>query len=214
MTRGPESFEELRDAIYRSLARSACIPELHDGTTVTLQPEKRFFPAGTSETILTPNELERLFRAILGEGVTGLHLPSPARLAAQVKEQKLHIFLAVLIISNCDVHGLRSFVQRLISGPSLPNLPLRDVDSLRAIVDSEVVVDIFLQRQHEFFAPILQKHKEVKGDFRRLPYETEKHIGQGSFGKIYEVKVCSLQFSTHLANLYYTDKSSDLTWSL
>jgi hypothetical protein len=71
----------------------------------------------------------------------------------------------------------------------LVRLPTEDGGSLQIILEDDVAADNFLQKQHEFLAPVIEKNKEVKGHFRRLPYVRERLIGQGSFGKIYEVSV-------------------------
>jgi hypothetical protein len=190
------SFKDVRKLLYTDLTAHAYIPEVEINGVVTQKIDKRFFPEGTAEKVLTSDALTRLFATITSNGsVSGLRLP-PAELARQVDIRKLHVFLAILITSNCDSEAVAAFTTRLLSrrpwtdaDRDLVRLPTEDGGSLQIILEDDVAADNFLQKQHEFLAPVIEKNKEVKGHFRRLPYVRERLIGQGSFGKIYEVSV-------------------------
>jgi hypothetical protein len=183
-------FKDLRNALYADLVAYACVPQVEIDNVVTEQLERRFFPAGTAEKVLTFDALERLLTLVTPTGFR------PALLAQRVETRKLHVFLAVLIASKCDIEALFSFTEKLLTPQiwsnalvELAKLPTEHVDSLRDILGDDPTADIFFQKQHDFFAPIIEKNKEVRGQFRRVPYVREKLIGQGSFGKIYEVVV-------------------------
>ncbi|KAH8702724.1 kinase-like domain-containing protein [Phaeosphaeriaceae sp. PMI808] len=202
MARNRTSFRDLRDTLYKSLVTCVCIPQLEIDGRITDQLEKRFFPAGTAEKILTPSVLEQLFISIItptGQAhVLGVR---PSQLVQQVEARKLHVFLAILITSKCDSEALLSFIERLVAPRTwtdtehrLAKLPVEDINRLRPILGDDPTADLFLQRQHDFFAPIIQKNKEVRGHFRRVPYKSEKLIGQGSFGKIYAVVISPKHF--------------------
>lgn len=162
---------------------------------VTEDVERRFFPAGTAEKVLTCEALTRLFTTISStERASSLRL-QPVALARLVETRKLHVFLAILVTSNCDLDGFSAFTTNILAPDQWSNpggeiqLPTEDSNRLQDILEDDVAADNFLQKQHEFFAAVIEKNKEVKGHFRRLPYVREKLIGQGSFGKIYDVSV-------------------------
>jgi hypothetical protein len=189
-------FKDLRNSLYTDLIAYAYIPEVEIDGVVTKQLERRFYPAGTAEKVLTFDALERLLALVTPTGFRPVHL------AQQVDVRKLHVFLAVLIASKCDIEALASFTETLLvpriwtdALDGLAKLPTEHVGNLRDVLGDEPTADIFFQKQHDFFAPIIEKNKEVRGQFRRVPYVREKLIGQGSFGRIYEV-VVSLRYSS------------------
>jgi hypothetical protein len=189
-------FEDLRNSLYTDLVAYAYIPEVEIDGVVTKQLERRFFPAGTAEKVLTFDALERLLALVTPTGFRHVHL------AQQVDVRKLHVFLAVLIASKCDIEALASFTETLLvpgiwtdALNGLAKLPTEYVGDLRDVLGDEPTANIFFQKQHDFFAPIIEKNKEVRSQFRRVPYVREKLIGQGSFGRIYEV-VVSLRYSS------------------
>jgi hypothetical protein len=191
------SFKEFRNALYSTLLAHACIPQSDIEGVVTEHHEKRFFPAGTAKTVFTLGTLEQLFALVMHKGQLpslGLH---PSQLAQRVVTHKLHVFLAILIISKCDIEAILAFTQKLVNPEEwteverkIARLPHEHSRSLRAILgDDDVTADLFLEKQHEFLAPIIEKNKENKGRYRRVPYVKERLIGSGSFGRIFEVKV-------------------------
>lgn len=194
-----QSFRDTRDALYRSLVAHSCVPRIeHDGV-VTEQLEKRFFPAGTAAKVLTYSKLERLFTLLIATGYVPLVSFQPAQLAQELNARKLHVYLAVLVTSKCDIESLLSFTEKLVATRAwteaqreiavLP-VPVQYKDRLLTVLGDDVTADIFFQKQHDFFAPVIVKNKEVKGQFRRLPYVSEQLVGEGSFGKIFKVVVC------------------------
>jgi hypothetical protein len=198
MTGEVGSFKQLRDSLYRSLVEYACVPKVWVDAQKTFvdQIEQRFFPAGTSETVLTASKLEKLFALVVASGDGRAVRIQPRQLARQFDARKLHVFLAILITTKCDIEPLVSFTTRLVAPATwtdadrtLAMLPAERRSSLSLILGDDVTVDVFYKAQHDFFAPILEKDKEIRGQFRRVPYVEEKLIGQGSFGKIFEVVV-------------------------
>jgi serine/threonine protein kinase len=190
-------FKDLRNSLYTDLVAYACIPRVEIDGVVTEQLERRFFPADTAKKVLTSNALDRLLTLVTPTGIR------PAHLAQQVETRKLHVFLAVLIASNCDIEALASFTKTLLvprtwtnALSELAKLPTEHVGNLRDVLGDIQSADLFFQIQHDFFAPIIEKNKEVRSQFRRVPYVREKLIGQGSFGRIYEVVVCLKYSST------------------
>lgn len=193
----PRSFRDLRDSLYRSLVAHSCVPrEEHDDGAVTDQLEKRFFPEGTATSVLTASRLERLFTLVIATGYASLQAFHPRDLAQRINHRKLHVFLAILITSKCDIESLLSFTETLVAVRTwtdaesvLAQLPVQRRSNLRTVLGDDVTADIFFQKQYDFFAPVIVKNTEVKGHFHRLPYVSQKLIGQGSFGKIYKVVV-------------------------
>jgi hypothetical protein len=185
------TFKDVRNSLYAELVAFACVPQQVDvdGKT-TDQLERRFFPVGTAEKVLTFKALERLLRWVTPTGFLS------GELAQRVEIRKLHVFLAILIVSQCDEDVLSSFTKVLLTPPTwtetlitLAKLPAESVGDLRDILCDDPTADIFFQKQHDFFAPIIEKNREIRSLYRRVPYMKEKLVGQGSFGKIYEVVV-------------------------
>ncbi|KAF2027483.1 kinase-like protein [Setomelanomma holmii] len=203
MAKNGEGFKPLRDSLYRSLVALACVPRVWQEYNESWvdQIEQRFFPAGTAEAVLTLSTLEQLFALIVATRDGQSLSVHPVRLAHQFEDRKLHTFLAILITSKCDIEPLISFTRKFVAPPiwtdadkALAELPSERRDSLRAVLGDEVAVDFFFKGQHDFFAPIIGKNKEIRGSFRRLPYVKQKLIGQGSFGRIFEVEISPHHF--------------------
>jgi hypothetical protein len=186
------SFKELRDALYEEFMSHACTPNVEvDGIPIP-QPNQRFFPTGTAKRILDPKTLDRL--CILA----ALSAIWPAHLGQAADIRSLHVFLAILIISRCDAHAFASVVRKLViptewtdSHCELVKLPVVDSGILQQLWGDDVMTEAFMSKQYEFLAPIIKGKTEIRGRFNRLPYINEKVIGQGSFGKVYEVEVRS-----------------------
>ncbi|KAH4966662.1 hypothetical protein HBI56_087650 [Parastagonospora nodorum] len=197
-----KSFKDVRRSLYTALITHAYIPMVDIDGLVTEDVERRFFPEGTAEKVLTSEALTRLFTTISStEHTSNLRL-QPSELAKLVESRKLHVFLAILITSNCDLDGFSAFTTNLLAPDPWNNLtgelqlPTEDGNRLQDILEDDVAADNFLQKQHEFFAAVIEKNKEIKGRFRRLPYVREKLIGQGSFGKIYDVSISPHHFKS------------------
>jgi len=208
------NFRNLRDSLYGNLVALACVPKVEIDGVETEQLERRFFPDGSATKVLTFSRLERLFALVVATGHEQLRRVEPRQLARQLGDRNLHVYLAILITSKCDLESLLSFTTKLLVPRTwtdveheLARLPVEHRSSLRVVLGDDVTADIFFQKQHDFFAPVIEKNKEIRGHFRRVPYVKEKLIGQGSFGKIYEVVVRLLAMrsslhSTHLRLLY------------
>jgi hypothetical protein len=184
------AFKEVRNSLYTDLIACACIPQVDVEGTRTDQLERRFFPAGTAEKILTFDALERLVTWVTPAGFRS------AELAQRVEIRKLHMFLLILIASQCDEDVLSTFTRKMLAPQKwtvalseLAKLPAERIDNLREVLCDDTTADIFFHKQYEFFAPIIEKNKEIKSSYHRVPYIREKLIGQGSFGRIYEVVV-------------------------
>ncbi|KAF2825835.1 kinase-like protein [Ophiobolus disseminans] len=195
------NFRDLRDLLYRDLVALSCVPRVETDGIVTEQLERRFFPSGTATKVLTFSKLEQVFTLIIATGKIPSSVFHPAQLAQQLANRNLHVYLAILITSKCDIESLLSFTEKLVvnkdwtdADHELARLPAERRSSLRIVVGDDVTADIFFQRQHDFFAPILEKNREVRGHFRRVPYLREKLIGQGSFGRVFEVVISPHHF--------------------
>lgn len=193
------SFKEFRNFLYSEILKKACVPRFISDGVITEQNENRFFPAGTAQTVFSLDTLEQLFALVTGTGQLSSQGLLPSRLAQQVVIRKLHTFLAILIISKCDIEALLAFIQKLVAPETwtenenkLAQLPHEHSRGLRAILGADdATADLFMEKQHDFLAPVIRKNQEVTGRYRRRPYVSERSIGEGSFGKIYEVIVRS-----------------------
>lgn len=198
MARDPtRAFKDLRTSLYRDLVSYSCVPQVDVEGTFKPQPDKRFFPRGTAKKVLTSDVLGQLFALVTLNVPPRVSISRASQLARQVEARKLHVFIAILITSQCDLDAYSAFTARLVAPEiwtdadhRLATLPAEHSRRLREMLGDDLLADNFLDKQYEFFAPVIEKYGEIRGQFRRLPYIREKLIGQGSFGRIYEVVVC------------------------
>jgi hypothetical protein len=192
------SFEDLRDALCEEFMSYACTPTVEiDGFPIP-QPEQRFFPTGTAERILDPDTLDRLFAlAALRIGMVSKG-SWPAHLGKIANDRQLHAFLAILVVSRCDAHAFASVVTELMVPTywngihrALVKLPIVHSGILSQLWGDDVMTEAFMKKQHEFLAPVIKRKTEIRGRYRRMPYISERAIGQGPSGKVYEVEVRS-----------------------
>ena len=190
-------FDACRNNLYQKLATRACTPkvETDDGRT-PLNRHGVFFPAGTAEKVLSIENLEQLFTHVLASPTCPNFSSTAVDLARRVDMRKLQKFIAITIVLNCDLKAMISFTSHLVAPRTLSEdvrknsaLPLENPTFAKSVLGNEATANLFLEKQYEFLAPVIKKYKEVKGDFRRLPYVKEKQIGKGSFGTVYKVEV-------------------------
>jgi hypothetical protein len=190
-------FDACRNNLYQKLAVRACTPKVEtDDTGTTINKHGVFYPAGTAKEVLSTENLEQLFTHVLASPSCPNFSSTALELAQRVKSCKLHKFIAIMIVVNCDLKAMISFTSHLVAPRTLSEdvlknitLPLENPTFAKSVLGNAATTDLFLEKQHEFLAPVIRKYEEVKGDFRRLPYVKEKLIGQGSFGTVYEVEV-------------------------
>ena len=190
-------FDACRNNLYQKLATRACTPKVEtDDTGASINKYGVFYPAGTAKEILSMENLEQLFTHVLASPSCPNFSLTAMELARRADSRKLQKFIAIMIVVNCDLKAMISFTSHLVAPRTLSEdvrknttLPLENPTFAKSILGNAATTDLFLEKQHEFLAPIIRKYEEVKGDFRRLPYVKEKLIGQGSFGTVYEVEV-------------------------
>ena len=80
-----------------------------------------------------------------------------------------------MIVVDCDLKAMISFTSHLVAPRTLSEdvlknttLPLENPTFAKSVLGNAATTDLFLEKQHEFLAPVIRKYKEVKGDFRRL----------------------------------------------
>jgi hypothetical protein len=190
-------FDACRNNLYQKLATRACTPKIEtDDTGTSINKHGVFYPAGTAKDVLSMENLEQLFTHVLASPSCPNFSSTAMELARRVESCKLHKFIAIMIVVNCDLKAMISFTSHLVAPQTLSEdvlknitLPLENPTFAKSILGNAATTDLFLEKQHEFLAPVIRKYKEIKGDFRRLPYVKEKLIGKGSFGTVYKVEV-------------------------
>ncbi|KAI1470129.1 kinase-like protein [Daldinia caldariorum] len=188
---------------------------------------RRFATVGTTQAVLSPYNLKRLFGTLVptddswethfGPGVTA------DLLATRIEERKLHNFLAILIYARCSTESLKYFTRELLTSPldsngwpiayneetTLDRLPATR-GQLEQILGADNGPDInsFMDMQ-PCFCPIVLYGGDVQsadGKNQRLPYMTdEEEIGMGSYGVVYRVVIAK----GHLVNKYTSMANSE-----
>lgn len=173
---------------------NGCAAENYDG-----QP---FFPNGTANDIFRSNlqELRDLLRCLL-------RIHSDDQLSGIVKRiLKDHSnVLAILLLIRLPSDELERYVRKIPNGNASgqtncltdDRLPVNLNDAQRLFPD---LADNFYGMQFQFCPVTLRKHREASydNDKRRcpLPYLSQETIGEGSFGRVYKVKVASRQWES------------------
>ncbi|KAG9204051.1 hypothetical protein G6514_001687 [Epicoccum nigrum] len=195
-------FDTCRNILYQKLATRACTPRIEtDDTRTPINKHGVFYPAGTAEKVMSIENLEQLFTHVLASPACPNFSSTAMELARRVDLRKLQKFIAIMIVLNCDLKAMVSFTSHLVAPRTLSEdvrknstLPLENPTFAKSVLGNDATTNLFIEKQHEFLAPVIKKYKEVKGDFRRLPYVMEKLIGQGSFGTVYKVEISPHHF--------------------
>ena len=173
----------------------------------------RFAPRGTSSSVLHQDNLKLVYQCV----APSLHIATRNALAEEdflqrVNERSLQRFLAILIFAGCSIDALVKFTSRLAAndvwlerngGRSAYRLPL-ELSVLDALfrdddddVDDNINAYKFYTTQACFCPLVIRSREEMRIEFPeryRLPYMEEQQRAEGSFGKVYEVKVAKGHF--------------------
>ncbi|OTB11829.1 hypothetical protein K445DRAFT_26319 [Daldinia sp. EC12] len=188
---------------------------------------RRFAKAGTTQAVLAPYNLKRLFYTLapadnslethFGPGITA------DLLTTRIEERSLHNFLATLIYARCSIESLKCFTRKLLICPSdsgswpipydeettLDQLPAKRSQLEQILgVDNSPDINSFMDMQ-PCFCPIVLYGGDVQSvdeKKQRLPYMTdEEEIGMGSYGVVYRVVIAK----GHLVNKYTSMANSE-----
>ncbi|KAI0135117.1 kinase-like protein [Daldinia grandis] len=173
--------------------------------------DRRFAQVGTTQAVLAPYNLRRLFCSLVPPN-DSLETHFGPRitvdlLASRTEERSLHDFIAILIYSRCSKESFRCFTRKLLTCPSDPDSwPIvysgqTRIDQLPAErgqleqifgVDNGPDINSFIDMQ-PCFCPIVLHGGDVQwadGEKQRLPYLLdEEEIGMGSYGVVYRVVI-------------------------
>ncbi|KAK8021109.1 Sec34-like family protein [Apiospora arundinis] len=191
------SYSDLCKTIYKQLLHKL---ERRDEETL------RFAVSGTAAGVLHYDNLVALFSSLApspqhsAENEFGI---SGDEFASRVDERRLHDFLAILIFASCDVDAARKFTAKLVAtddwprkGRKIGTLPV-DLGDCEELFDDVATADQFLKNQAYFCTVILREKEQnvfEKHDGRRFPYLEETALSEGSFGKVYAVKIAKGHF--------------------
>jgi serine/threonine protein kinase len=166
------------------------------------EEENRFAPNGTAEEVLQSDVLHRFFRSLDWSDASE-HCMTEGDLIKRLKERDLYNFLAILIFTTCNIEAARTFTTELLFKETfdsdLYSLPA-ERDTLCSLFGEEVTPDKFVAQQACFCPIIIHQGREQAVESpkrRRLPYLEEKLLSQGSFGKVYKVKIAKGHFQRH-----------------
>lgn len=188
------SYDQLRDEVYARILGLLKRPE---------EETRRFAVKGTAREVLDDHTLELFFRSLnLPELSAASHSHiSELDLIARLDDRNLSDFLAILFFTSCTIKAARTFTVELLINDSWPpnkfKLPVGRQQLRELFREDIVTLDKFLAHQACFCPITIVKGHEVKietSDRERLPYLEEKLKAEGSFGKVYEVKIAEGHF--------------------
>lgn len=176
----------------------------------------RFAPKGTAEVVLHRSNLKRLYQS-LGSYKSHVVDNTLAEIFVEkVKERKLQRFLAILIFASCSIDALITFTIRLIASDAwlvrknedrlIFPLPA-DLEQLESLFEDNVNAYKFYTTQACFCSVVIRRREEVlieHPERHRLPYLQEQPLAEGSFGKVFKVRVAKGHFVDHQTNTPFT----------
>ncbi|XWW93008.1 hypothetical protein V2A60_000936 [Cordyceps javanica] len=196
------SYEETRKIIYREIFEK--LERKDDGRF-------RFAPRGTVKLLFQRDNhslLRQLFRCLVpagqvaSNGVTLLE----DEFVDRVEARKLSNFWGTLVFASCSIDAAVTALHRLVAVDSWPVFDVDDKklgllplsrSQLNDLFGDHVEADRFFSNQACFCAVVLRNREEVivqDASCQRLPYLAEDFLGEGSFGKVYRVKVAKNHF--------------------
>ncbi|KAL2816012.1 hypothetical protein BDW59DRAFT_177472 [Aspergillus cavernicola] len=194
-----ETYETLCHEIYGDIGRVLQRPD---------EENLRFMPRGAAEKVLHQDKLLRFFKSLVTPGTTAVNQFGfiEKDLATRVNERHLHDYLAVLIFASCPSWTARRFTTRLVAsntwpvrsktGKNICSLPA-EREELEELFDDHGAANKFLMNEGIFCPVEIDKRKEVRVPENgrwRLPYLEEKCLQEGSFGKVFKVKIAKGHF--------------------
>ncbi|KAL3481350.1 hypothetical protein BJX99DRAFT_271288 [Aspergillus californicus] len=194
------AYEDVRIEVYHGLYSKLKIQQ---------SESLRFAPIETAESVLHQDKLGRLFHSLVEPGRSADEEFNITQdfFVARIIERKLQRFFAILIYAACSIPTIRTSIAVLVAGDTWPvksragvdfcSLPARR-DTLRELFqDDDIAADQFMGKQ-AYFCPIRiikgQKTEIEDTEYHRLPYLEEQHLAEGSYGKVYKVKICTHHF--------------------
>ncbi|KAK5637026.1 hypothetical protein RRF57_012738 [Xylaria bambusicola] len=157
-------------------------------------PRTRFALRDLAQGVLGEESLRKFYRCVSGTGGQASFAIDEPDFFIRVQERKLEPFIATLIFINAPIAAVRAFITS-VAGPPDNNerLPLKESRLNEIFHGDSATVDNFFDNQHRFCTLVLFQdgtHMEIdEDDTARLPYMNERPIGEGAFGRVYEVKI-------------------------
>ncbi|KAH7026591.1 kinase-like domain-containing protein [Microdochium trichocladiopsis] len=165
----------------------------------------QFAPNGTAAAVLHRSNLALWFRS-LDDDELGI---DEATFIQRIQSRKLYEFLAILIFATNPLEAAKRFVLQLVAVEEWPvtfpghqtNEHLASLPATRPqlsfLFANEFHAYQFYSTQATFCAIVLQRRAEVLVDHperQRLPYLLEQPVAEGSFGKVFKVRIASGHF--------------------
>ncbi|KAJ6785977.1 hypothetical protein PWT90_06272 [Aphanocladium album] len=196
------SYEQTRKLIYKEIFEK--LERKDDGRF-------RFAPRGTVKLLFQRDNhflLRQLFRCLApsGQFASDGVILFEDQFVSRVEARKLSNFWGTLVFSSCSIDAATIALRRLVATQVWPVfdgeerklglLPLSR-NQLNTLFEDHVEADRFFSNQACFCAVVLRNREEVivqDASCQRLPYLEEDFLGEGSFGKVYRVKVAKNHF--------------------
>lgn len=170
----------------------------------------RFAPKGTAEVVLDQDNLKLLYQCLVSSiSLVGDNALTEDIFVQRVEQRKLQRFLAILIFASCSIDALITFTTRLITSDAwlvrrnedrlVFPLPA-DLERLESLFKDNVHAYKFYTTQACFCTVVLRRREEVlieHPERHRLPFLQEQPLAEGSFGKVFKVRVAKGHFVDH-----------------
>lgn len=162
----------------------------------------QFAPKGTSAAVLHNKNLKHWFQA-LGDSDVDL---TAVDFIQRIYDRDLHNFLAIIIFANCSQQAAKQFVKKVVAanhwpvhydeGRILSELPA-SIPQLEYLFASDFIAHKFHSNQAFFCTVDIRRREEVRiehPETQRLPYLSEQPLAEGSFGKVFKVRIAKGHF--------------------
>lgn len=198
-----ELFEDVREELHKTIDSELMGPKGENGQR---DFKTEFADRNLAKSVFRPEILSRLYKSLNENQHLSLNDLGEEKFKSRVEERMLHPCLAALIFAGCSASSVISFILKLAAptpflfsnNQPFEKLPLSQTQLGEIFGDDDGAGRRnFCSRQAIFSTAQFREGEAltIVEDSQRLPFlETEKVLGQGSFGIVYRTVIAPGHF--------------------